>query len=265
MGFPNFSNSTVLLTSNHKEVPLNSFPLKEKIATFLQTLKRKKALKKEIEETQRDALPPFLASQVILNDRIRVFKSLCGVFAIGFVISTALLLTERERKEIIVVPGIPDVMKRRAGTIPDELVFAFAEHAARLLGTFSYRSVARQYKDLSELMAPEFKHRFLYSAEKQFSIFQELRVDEIFDFDPVTKFEIKSESKGPRYHVEVRGHTKKYIEGNLRDTVSEVFVFELTTTPMRPDKPYLLEITNFRRSTPEEEANIEKAASFDFQ
>lgn len=242
---------------------MDSNPIKEKIEALLHRLKRKKDLNEQNNETKRESLPPFLASQVILNDRIRVFKSLCGVFALGFVVSTGLLLTERERKEIIVVPGAPDVMRRRAGTIPDELVFAFAENVARQLGTFSYRSVARQYRDVSELMAPEFKHRFLYSAEKQFPIFQELRVDEIFDFDPVTKFEIKNDTKGPKYHVEVRGQTKKYIEGNLRDTVSEVFVFELVTTPMRNDRPYLLEIANFRRSTPEEESSLKKAATFD--
>lgn len=236
--------------------------LKENIKRFLKRRSKEQEENKLLKDLPQTPLPPFTASHIILLDRLRVLKILVVLFGAVAVGSLAMYGLERKNKDIILVPTLPDVMRLRAGTIPDEFVYAFAEHVASNLGTFSYRSMERQYKDLAEFMAPELKFRFLNQSEKQFQVFQDLRVDEIFEFERAKKFTIQ---KNGRYLVEINGHTKKYIEGNLRETLAEKFIIEFRPTAITQKRPWLLQIESFIRTTPEEEDKRKRAESIEQQ
>lgn len=230
------------------------------VKAALEKIAQKKQIASDNEDNKKILSTPFVASQVVFNDRIRVLKALLILSLVALTIVSCFLASAKSTREIIAVPALPNVMKVRVGSLPDDFIYSFAEYVVRELGTFSYRSVERQYTALSELMAPEFKYRFLMEVSKKFKVFKELRVDEIFEQEPISKFEIINDKKGAKYRIVVKGATKKYIEGNLRETISEIFVIDCRTTPMAGNRPWLLQIESFRRSTPDEEDKLKRAA-----
>lgn len=239
--------------------------LKISMLDFLKRRRDKQVAEEERDKDDSITLPPFVASQVIYNDRIRVLKFIALFNLIIAMAFCGLFLIDRNKKETLIIPGAPDFMRVRAGSIPDEVVYAFADYVARNLGTFSFRTVERQYKDISEFMAPEFKYRFITQTEAQLPALRELRVDEIFDADPVKNYQIKSDLKGAKYVVAVSGITKKFIDGNLRDTVSEAFLIEFRTTAISKNKPWMFQVESFRRTTPEEEEKRKRAEQIELQ
>lgn len=237
--------------------------LKLKILDYFKSRRENKNCDKD--EDNCIKLPPFIASQVVYNDRIRVLKSLVLITTLAASLFLGIFLLDRNKKETLIIPGAPDFMRVRAGSVPDEVVYAFAEYVAMNLGTFSFRTIERQYKDISEFMAPEFKYRFISQTESQIPILRDLRVDEIFDLTPVTNYQIKRDLKGAKYVVSVSGTTKKFIDGNLRETLAEAFLIEFRTTAISKNKPWMFQVESFRRTTPEEEERRKRAEQIEFQ
>lgn len=246
--------------------------LKEKLAQLVR--RKKQSVQEALKEGDKKLLHiPFVSANIILNDRLRLMKWFCYLLVflqIGTSFyhwkSNSTLKEELAKREMLLIPTLPDFMKVRVGSLPDEVVFSFAEYVARQLATFSHRSVERQYREIAEFMTPELKHRFLFQAEKNFQLYNDLRVDEIFEFDPVRKFDVKNDKHGAKYVAEVRGVTKKYVEGKLRETIPlEIFVLEIRPTSISAKKPWMLQVESFRRTTPEEEERRKQAESIEQQ
>lgn len=214
-------------------------------------------------------LPPLLSHVAIYRDRQRVALWLMAGLTIFFIAifsaqewRISKLTQALSDRDYLIVPGAPEFMRIRPGFIADESVYLFAEYAANLLSTFSYNTVEGQYRTLSEFMTPELKTKFLMSTEKALKMYRDLRVDQVFDLEPVKKYELKKDERGPKYIVRARGQTRKYVEGNLRETVpSESVIFTFRPRKVKPNTPWFFEIENFERLTPEEEQKRDALAS----
>lgn len=211
--------------------------------------------------TTSPELPSFLSHVAIYRDRQRVTTWFMSGLTLLFISIVAMqewrvakLTKALSERDYLIVPGAPEFMRIRPGFIADESVYLFAEYAANLLSTFSYNTVTAQYRTLSEFMTPELKARFLLAMERPLKMYRELRVDQVFDLEPVKKFELKNDERGAKYIVRTHGQVRKYIEGNLRETVpNESILFTFRPRKVKPSSPWFFEIESFDRMTPEEE------------
>lgn len=206
-------------------------------------------------------LPPFSSQLVIYRDRYRVAKwAIAGVVllaAVSFCIqevrvsNLAKLIGD---KDYLIVPGAPEFMRIRPGLIAPESVYLFAEYAASQLSTFSYNTVEAQFRSIADYMTPELKTRFLMSIERPLKMYRDLRVDQVFESIPVKAFDLKNDARGAKYIVKVRGQTRKYVEGALRELVPvENVTFVFRPRKIKANQPWFFEIESYARSTPDEE------------
>lgn len=226
--------------------------------------KKFEKLKKKPETQEPDqslGLPPFSSQLVIFRDRYRVAKwAIVGVAALS---ATSFVIQEIRvsnltkligDKDYLIVPGAPEFMRIRPGLIAPESVYLFAEYAASQLSTFSYNTVESQFRAIADYMTPELKTRFLLSTERPLKMYRDLRVDQVFDSQPVKAFDLKNDGRGAKYIVKVRGQTRKYVEGSLRETVPvENINFIFRPRKIKANQPWFFEIESYSRSTPDEE------------
>lgn len=219
--------------------------------------------------TQTTEFPTFLSQVAVYRDRQRVSTWMMSGLTVLFIAIVSMqewrvakLTKALAERDYLIVPGAPEFMRIRPGFIADESVYLFAEYAANLLSTFSYNTVSAQYRTLSEFMMPELKTRFLLAMEKPLKMYRDLRVDQVFDMLPVKKFELKNDERGPKYIVRTQGQVRKYVEGNLRETVpNESVIFIFRPRKVKPSTPWFFEIESFERMTPEEEQKREALSS----
>lgn len=209
-------------------------------------------------------LPTYLGQLSIYRDRQRVSNwvlgsvvTLCLAIVVLQEVRSQRLTTALSEKDYLIVPGAPEFMRIRPGLIAPESVYLFSEYAASQLSTFSYNTVEGQFKSIADLMTPELKTRFLLSVERPIKMYKDLRVDQVFDIEPVKTFELKNDARGPKYVVRVRGQTRKYVEGALRESVpTEVVSFVFRPRKIKTNQPWFFEIESFSRLTPDEEEKM---------
>lgn len=228
---------------------------------------KKEDEKKFYKEVSSKLIPPFLSSNAVLNDRLRVAK----LFSIGVATVCISLVGLQEwrfkgalehalNKEFLIVPGVVDFMRVRPGMIPENVVFFFAEFMADQVGTFTYSNVGERYKRAAEFMSPALRESFLMELRKKEKDYRELAVTEIFSPFPVSKFEqLKDEAGNPYYLVHLRGNLVRFSNDQKIATEEEILTLKFKTTRIVPDKPWFFELTSLTRQTSEEFARLEVA------
>lgn len=207
-----------------------------------------------------EKLPSFVSAVAVMNHKVKVAKWFCigcsVLLAVSFYFqnrSISKLIQRLSEQDIVVVPGAPEFMRVRPGFIPDETVYMFSEYVASRMATFSYRSAEYQFKEVAEFMTPELKQRTLSELEKKYQMYRDLRVDEVFDIEPVRSFDLKNDARGAKYTVRVKGTARKYVEGNLREsTPGETIVIEFRTVALKTKQPWVFQIENITRLSPSE-------------
>jgi hypothetical protein len=168
------------------------------------------------------ALPPFesqLAMALAQRNKWKVFclsSVACAVVCLG---GMGLLLNhklfEKMGSEFIVVPGAADYIRVRPNLIPDAAVYAFAEYVASYAGTFSHRNAKESFAIIGERMAPELKGRFLRDTDARLTEWSRRRVDQVFAYEPVRRFDVLNDSHGAKYALVVKGTRTQYADGTL--------------------------------------------------
>lgn len=168
------------------------------------------------------ALPPLEARVALLGAQRNKWKMLClSSVAVGAVCASALgyllnhKLFEKMGSEFIVVPGAADYIRVRPNLIPDAAVFAFAEYVASYSGTFSHRNAKESFAIIGERMVPELKGRFLRDTDARLTEWSRRRVDQVFAYEPVRRFDVLSDAHGAKYALVVKGTRTQYADGTL--------------------------------------------------
>ncbi len=229
--------------------------------------KQKAEGKKEAREVSSRMIPPFMASNAVLQDRLRVAK----LFSVGVAVVCVGVVGLQEwrfkgalehalNKEFLIVPGVVDFMRVRPGVIPENVVFFFSEFMADQVGTFTYANVGERYKRAAEFMSPALRESFLMELRKKEKDYRELAVTEIFSPVPVSKFEqLKDEAGSPYYLVHLRGTLERYSNDQKIASEEEIFTLKFRTTRIVADKPWFFELTSLERQSSEEFARSESA------
>ena len=199
------------------------------------SFRENRSLKSESETVERiRILPPFESQIAILcaqRNKWRLLAASSVLFSMLAAISFAVLLHhklfEKMNIEYIVVPGAAEFLKVRPNLIPDSVVFDFAEFVATYAGNFTYRNAKDHFATVAERMAPELKGRFLRDADSKFSEWSKRRVDQMFAFDPVRRFDVVNDKFGAKYVLVVRGNRTQYADGTKLLETDENLYLEL--------------------------------------
>jgi hypothetical protein len=176
---------------------------------------------------------------------------------------------------------IPDVIKVRANTIPDESVFTFAQEMASQLGNTNWEDAEDRYNDLKKYMHPVLREKFSREMRDHLKLWQTRKIDQKFTFKKPTKFDRKKErvSAGSSavnllpaeqmnqqsadltnvegeesmvFTVEIWGTVRKYIEGRPTDPYSERMTLKFTTNSISQDRWWLFELVDIKRESAQE-------------
>ena len=173
-------------------------------------------------ESRIASLPPLEAHIAVLSAQRNKWKFLCmaslagaglGLASLGYLLNHKMF--EKMGSEFIVVPGAADYVRVRPNLIPDEAVFAFAEYVASYAGTFSYRNAKNHFVIVGERMVPELKGRFLRDTDARLTEWMRRRVDQVFAYEPVRRFDVLSDKFGSKYALVVKGPRAQYADGTL--------------------------------------------------
>lgn len=227
--------------------------------TILDRMRGERLLRKPAQGADFGAtLPPFHALQAALTVRMRTWRTL--FFVTAGVLLTVIVgqqriifhkLFQKMNEEVIVVPGSPEFFRVRPGQIPAESVFIFAEFVANNIGTFSYRNVKYHFGKVAEHMHPLAKGRFEADTDSRLKDWTERKVDQTFAYEPVRKFDLVSDARGPKYVAAVEGTRVQYVEGHAFSETRDVLLLEFRPQGnLTPEKPYLFEIENLEWLTP---------------
>lgn len=167
-------------------------------------------------------LPPFESQLALISAQRNKWKALfvCAA-SVGLIASSGLAyflnhqLFTKMNSDFLIVPGAAEFMKVRPNLIPDAVVFAFAEYVATYAGTFTYRNAKSHFASVAERMAPELKGRFLRDTDSRLGEWQRRRVDQVFAFEPINRFDVLNDQFGPKYSVVVKGTRTQYADGTL--------------------------------------------------
>lgn len=178
-----------------------------------------------------------------------------------------------EKPYAFMVPShIPDVIKIRANTIPDESVFTFAQEIATQLGNTSWEDVDERYNDLKKYMHPLLKEKFNRDMRDHIKLWQSRHIDQKFTFKKPGKFDRKSEriagtssasgavgeltsAEGEDmvvFTVEIWGTVRKYVEGRPTDPYGEKMTLKFTTNSISQDRWWLFELVDIKRESAQE-------------
>jgi hypothetical protein len=196
--------------------------------SVLQRLKaRRSNFAKSTEATQEThastiVLPPFESQLAVISAQRNKWKALfvCAA-SVGVLASSGLAyflnhqLFTKMKSDFLIVPGAAEFMRIRPNLIPDAVVFSFAEYVATYAGTFTYRNAKSHFASVAERMAPELKGRFLRDTDSRLGEWQRRRVDQVFAFEPINRFDVLNDQFGPKYSVVVKGSRTQYADGTL--------------------------------------------------
>ncbi len=178
-----------------------------------------------------------------------------------------------EKPYAFMVPShIPDVIKIRANTIPDESVFTFAQEIATQLGNTNWEDVDQRYSDLKKYMHPALKEKFNRDMRDHIKLWQSRHIDQKFTFRKPEKFDRKSERVGGTtgsptvagdlakaegeemvvFTVEIWGTVRKYVEGRPTDPYGEKMTLKFTTNSISQDRWWLFELVDIKRESAQE-------------
>lgn len=166
---------------------------------------------------------------------------------------------------------IPDVIKVRANTIPNESVFTFAQEMASQLGNTNYEDAEDRYGDLKKYMHPSLKEKFSREMREHLKLWQTRKIDQKYTFKKPTKFDRKKERIGTPpstqgnstgtdlsnaegeemvvFTVEIWGTVRKYIEGRPTDPYEERMTLKFTTNAISQDRWWLFELVDIKRES----------------
>ena len=177
-----------------------------------------------------------------------------GATSIWQAVQNADLRDSLQHPDSYIVPSnITDIMRIRANTISDELVYAFSETIVQDLTNVNYDDAETRYRELARYMHPTLKARFTREMREHIDLWRLRKIDQIFSFEKAKAFSRKSEeihgSTKTVYTVEVWGTMRKYVEGRATEPYRERVTLKFTTGQVTTDRPWVFELLDIKRQT----------------
>ncbi len=230
--------------------------LRDKIVGILAAIGRER----DDDEALIEVMPPYNQYVASLKYRIRLFKiSLAAVITLSLILlgiqifEKSALLERLEQKDVYLVPGlIPNILRIRANTLSDSLVYEFADWFIDNLTNINFEEATVKINTLSGYMTPELKTRFLAEMKPKVELWTGRRVDQRFAFDPIKQFERTTEGRTTRFTVETWGTVRKSMEGRDLPAYREKITLVFQTRPVSSEKTWIFEVASIERKTSQE-------------
>ena len=159
-----------------------------------------------------------------------------------------------EHPDSYIVPSnITDIMRIRANSIADRLVYDFAETIVHDLANTNYEDVDTRYLELHRWMHPQLKARFAREMRSHLKLWKMRKIDQVFAFDKAEKFSRRNEkiygNTRPVYRVAIWGIVRKYIEGRAVAPYRERITIVFTTAAVTSDKAWVFQLLDIKRES----------------
>lgn len=205
-------------------------------------------------------LPPYNQYVAALQGRIKLqritHRIIFGllVFFAGIQQYDKYILSQKlEHREVFFTPThIPNILKLRANTLSDSLVFEFADWFVTQLGNINFSMIEEKFKTLSKYMSPNLRSKFNREMRSKIELWKVRRVDQEITHEPITKFERRTEGRDTYFTVSVWVTNRKYVDGRSQPEEKELVTLVFRTSPIDSEKSWLFEVTDIIRKTPQE-------------
>ncbi len=210
-----------------------------------------------------DQMQPFNLFVTSLRQKIVMLHVLYGllvstlvVFLVFIGLKNGTLETKLESPVAYMIPGhIPDVIKVRANSVPDSVVFDFFDFLAAQVGNISSENMEVQYAAVERYLAPEFKARFRAINKTTIPLWKERRIDQFITYKPPEKFERKATDSGTEFSMSTWINVQRYMDGKALKPYRERLEISFRTSAIDETKAWIFEVTNIKRETEEEFEN----------
>jgi hypothetical protein len=195
-----------------------------------------------------------------LRARINTLHLLYGVLSasLGIICLYSFYVNSTLREELknpvaFLVPGhIPDVIKVRANSVPDSVVFDFFDFIAAQIGNISSEQIEIQYAALERYLSPEFKARFRAAAKNAIPLWKDRRIDQLISFKPPERFDRVTENGASLFTLTTWITVQRYMDGKALKPYRERLEISFRTSAVDESKAWIFEITNIKRETEDE-------------
>jgi hypothetical protein len=232
--------------------------LRERVGGLLKRLKTERL---DVHEQKSiESLPPYNQYVAYLRSRLKfqrisyIMFCLFLVAVIGRVEYDKYLLNQKlERREVFFVPThIPNILKLRANTLSDSLVFEFSDWFITQLGNINFDMVEEKFGTLTKYMSPELRTRFLREMRPKADLWKMRRVDQTIFHEKVKRFERKTNGRSTDFVVSTWTNIRKYVDGREQPPEREHITITFRTSPVDSEKSWLFEVVDLVRKTPQE-------------
>lgn len=205
------------------------------------------------------ALPSHVRATAVLEYTIRMQRRV-GLF-VGAVALTALgwqqyqiwnLSVALRNQDYIVVPGAVEFVRVRPNLVGDRAVLAFAEYFASHLVSVGYLDLEGRYRAMSEHMSPGLWSRMQTDLEDTLTLFRTIRASEVLQITNIEAERKALPSGEPGFVAVIEGQVERYAGDRRLEQRSEVITVVYRTSPLSQDDPWLFEVVDFIRQSPEE-------------
>ncbi len=209
-------------------------------------------------------LPSHLRETEMLAYTIRLQRRVGAVFAVGFVgligwqqfqlhqVNTAL-----RNQDYIVVPGAADFVRVRPNMIGDRTIMAFARYFAERMVSVGYLDLEDRYRSMRQHMAPALWAELQVDLEETMGLFRAVRAAEVLQIMGVEAERTDLPGGGAGFRAVLQGQVSRYAGERRLEHRTEIIEIWFRTSALSGEDPWLFEVTDFVRSTPEEFRRLE--------
>jgi hypothetical protein len=164
-----------------------------------------------------------------------------------------LLNKKLDGREVFFVPThIPNILKLRANTLSDSLVFEFTDWFITQLGNINFDMVEEKFATLTKYMSPDLRTHFLREMRPKADLWKMRRVDQTISHEKVKRFDRKTNGRNTDFVVSTWATIRKYVDGREQPPEREHITVVFRTSPVDSEKSWLFEVVDLVRKNPQE-------------
>ena len=204
------------------------------------------------------AVPPYVQSLEILAYTIRQQRRVgvvAGIVALGLLgwqqARIYRLTNDLRDQDFLVVPGAADFMRVRPNLVGDEAVRSFAQYFTERLVSVSYLNLEARYETMARHMAPALWALIQRDLEDTARLFRAVQATEVMHLEKIEAVR-KNLDGGAGFVATLNIVVDRFLGERKLESRDEVVTVVFRTSGLSADSPWLFEVEEFVRRTPEE-------------
>lgn len=218
-------------------------------------------LKKEAssEKPTGPVVPPYVQSLEVLAYTIRQQRRVgivLGAVALGLLgwqqVRIYRLTQDLRDQDFLVVPGAADFMRIRPNLVGDEAVRSFAQYFTERLVSVSYLNLEARYEAMARHMSPALWALIQRDLEDTARLFRAVQATEVMHLEKIEAVRKNFDDGASGFVATLNVVVDRFLGERKLESRDEVVTLVFTTSGLSADSPWLFEVQEFVRRTPEE-------------